>query len=168
MKFITEVPRRKLPLPTEILGIAGLNGEDALELRYGEGTVVVTKKTMTAMDILLTVDVLSAACKELMEALKEACGVCDKCGDCDDLDEDDFDPIHIPGSLLREIGIPEDAKLYAEANYEDGTITVMQIDSKNLLSDIPPEMTQLLLASTICIDSLEELLAEGEVIYGEE
>ena len=66
----------------------------------------------------------------------------------------------------QEAGIPEGAKLYAEANRGDHSIAIYLADYAHDLRDVPPDLMEILLASNVCLAELEEQLIREDNIYG--
>lgn len=166
MNFVKENDGKGVIIPHAALVLSDLGDAKKLRLLLTNGAVVVLKNAMTAMDIIRVIDNLNEISSELLAALVDACGACEDCGGCDGLDPDSFAGIALPAGLLDAAGIPRNAKLCADADHEAGTISIMQSDAKNDLSDLPPGMVGLLASCGICFDELEERLAEGDVIYG--
>lgn len=167
MNFVKENHSKGVIIPHATLVLGNLGDAKKLRLLVTNGAVVVLKNAMTAMDIIHAIDNLNEISSELLEALVDACGTCEDCGGCDGLAPDSFEGIDLPAGLLDAAGIPRNAKLCADADHETGTISIMQSDAKNDLSDLSPGMVGLLASCGICFDELVERLAEGDVIYGE-
>lgn len=168
MKSIKTNEKGEIRIPRTALKRAKLEDDPTLRMGADDGVVIVMKKKMTAMDIITTADSLFNLANSLVDMLADACGVCEDCGDCDGPCFEQFMPIYIPPHILDEAGIPAGAKLCAEVDAENGTLSVMECGSKNLLSEIPMGMLPVLLAHGICVDNLEVALAEGEVVCGGE
>lgn len=73
--------------------------------------------------------------------------------------------IRIPEYVLADAGIPTDAKLEAYAD-ENGVITVTECDCQYGLGDLPPLLLNILAQSGICLASLDELIVQEEIVYG--
>ena len=71
----------------------------------------------------------------------------------------------LPEWVRQEVGIPKDAKLCAWPK-EDGVVCVEEANYRYDLSDVPPQMLEVLAASGACLNELEELLMTEEKIYG--
>lgn len=167
MNFVKENNKNGLKIPAAVLELAWMDGEDWLKLSVSSGAVIVTKRTMTAMDMLGAIETLTGVLDEFMSTLYELCGESDECEACTtDVRERDY--IHIPADFLMDAGIPVHAKLCGSIDPDKGVICVRQADVKHDLSDVSPALLDYLRCHDICLGGLEELLMSGEVIYGDD
>lgn len=74
--------------------------------------------------------------------------------------------IQIPGDILDAAGIPEGAKLEAFSN-DEGEIVVTEAEFRHNISDIPSGVISVLATSGVCLGSLDELVMQEEIVYGE-
>lgn len=73
--------------------------------------------------------------------------------------------IKLPDYVLEDAGISTDAKLEAYAD-ENGVITVTESECQYGISDLPPLLLNILVQSGICLASLDELIVQEEIVYG--
>lgn len=175
-----------LSIPSAALKVAGLNGETKLEGHIGAGQFAVTKKQMTAKELIVAIEFFKDLATDLTVKLALACGECDDCGYCEG--EDFFDdengcpddcvncknPCHgveIPTCLLEDAGI--DPKVGLQFDTHDGEIIIREIDENwdgggeyDITEDVPAGLLEVLAQSDICMQSMRELLESGEVVYG--
>lgn len=71
----------EIMLPEGTSELCGFNGEDSLELHASEGTLIILKESMTAIEVVRIIETLSEAASELTVTLAKACGICNNCGD---------------------------------------------------------------------------------------
>lgn len=168
MKFLRETNERGLHVLTPELKLAGFSKKEEATVHVMDDAVVILKHQMSAIDIIRAINGIKGVTVELMLNLAEACGSCDDCEEdyCsyEDFDFDEGD-IELPVNLLDEAGITEDDRLCGVADREKKTITIYEADYKNDLSDIPPDIMDLLVDAGICLKNLERLLVTGEKIY---
>ena len=155
-------PNQRIAVPNPAKKLAGLDADTKLELHALNGTVVIAKAEMTAMDIINTFQSLSGLATDLISVLGAACGECDECGYCAFMC--DTESVVLPSYVLEAAGLSPDCKLTAEVD-DEGNITVNQAEYDHDLSDVPPEMLDFLRTLGVCIHKLEEKLMGGGVIY---
>ena len=73
-------------------------------------------------------------------------------------------PIDLPDYLREEAGIPKDAKLCADVDEEEKSVTIYAAGHQHDLSDVPESLRPLLESLGICLAQLEEALISGEVV----
>ena len=117
------------------------------------------------MELIQTAESLQELANRLTVQLGKVCGECHECEECQVDGWEDAERIQLPQYLLDEAGIPENAKLEAEINEDDGTITVSKSSYDNDLSDVPEDFMDILIAADICLAKLERHLMEGDVVY---
>jgi antitoxin component of MazEF toxin-antitoxin module len=180
---------REIALPADVCGPSGFTDEDTLELHVAEGALVFLKDRMTALEVAKAIESLNGLATELIVTLASACGVCDNCvnapepceisgcpGDpaegvascslCMDL-LDTSQTIRIPEYILEEAGIPMGTKLEAYTDEDSGEITIAAADIQQDITDISPDILEVLALSGICLAELDELIMLEEIIYGE-
>jgi len=161
MKFTLEPEKKGLIIRREILDASGFGDDGALAVHAGENAVVLMKEEMTAMELVRTFQSLHGLTAGLLIHLTKVCDPCEHCeGGCPCAGGDEC--VRLSDGLLEDAGIPKDAKLDAFA--EDGVVIVREAEGFDL-RDVPPEIQDLFLKAGICLDSLDELLAKGDVVY---
>ena len=165
MKYIKGNGKSDVVITPAALILSGLEEAQKLEMHTLDGAIVLLNGRMTVMELISAAESLTSMASELTTKLIMSCGRCDGCGGDCPFEEDET--IHMPAYLLDEAKIPENAKLCAVPNPDDGTITVSETSTQHDLSDVPPDLMDVLKKCGICMGSLEELLAEDSVIYGE-
>ena len=186
-------PMPQIGLPTDACRVSGFTDEDTLELHAAEGVLVFVKDKMTALEVAKAIQSLSTLASNLTVTLAAACGLCDNCGDelCEDRENtvkhtfrrgnpaewvancslchdllDEGQRIHIPDYLMEEAGIPTDTKLEACTDEDSGEITVTAADIQQDITDICPDILEVLALSGICLAELDELIMLEEIVYG--
>ncbi len=166
MDFIKETSVKGAFIPRSALTVSGFQGNEEATLHTLPGTVILTRRHMTAMELVQTIDSISQTAADLLTALAKLCGPCDDCnGDGCPYDDMGDDPMDLPDFLREDAGIPEKAKLCAEVDSEAHTVTFMVADHQHDLQDVPEGQLALLSACGICLGALEEKLMTDEVIY---
>lgn len=171
MKFIKEVTPKGLLLPVTATRLAGYEAGEKVEYHIQDGTVVVLKGRMTAMELLNAARSLHELSVELNSHLAKVCGQCDGCVEnggedgCPLLAFEEAD-IALPDYLREEAGIPEGAKLCAAVDEEEHTVAIFAADYDHDLRDIPPETLAMFTAANVCLGELEERLIVGDIVYG--
>jgi len=161
MKFTLEIEKKGLSIRQEILDASGFGHDGALAVHSRENAIVVMKKEMTAMELVQAFQSLHDLTAELLIHLTKVCDPCEHCdGGCPCTK--DGVRVRLPDELLERIGIPKDAKL--DVIIEDNAMTIREAEGFDL-RDVPPEIQELFRQAGICLDSLEELLAKGDVVY---
>ena len=166
MKFNKVNSDEGILIPRPVLKVAKLFGEDKLELHVMDGALVLIRGSMTAMELINTIEEIEKVSINLSIHLADACGPCTDCAECpgDDFGDPDID---LPDYLLDEAGIPCNAKLVASVNAEENTVTVHQADHEHDLRDVPEWILDMLDGNNVCIGKLEEHLITDRVIYDE-
>ncbi len=143
----------------------GMKPGQALELHTSEDTAVFLKETMTATELVRSIQSLKTLAADLVVCLAKACGPCDSCKDgCPYLKEaeEGGSELQLPEALLEQAGIPKDAKMNVFA--EDGEIHITEAGPD--LRDVPSDLLELFQQTGLCLGALDELLVEGGIIYG--
>ena len=174
MKCINEITPRGLQLPLSALRLAKLGDSGKAEYHVLDNTVAVLKGQMTAKELLDAAESLNKLAAELHTHLANVCGLCDSCGEglenCGNgcpaagLEAVDLD---LPEELMKKAGIPEGAKLTADADEKDHLIIVYPAGYDHDLRDVPPETLKMFHAAHVCLGNLKDLLMEGEIVYGD-
>ena len=173
MKFIKEITPKGFRLPPAAVKISGFQAGDKAEYHTLNGAMVVLKGQMTAMELLTAARSLHDLSVELNGHLAKVCGQCDGCGENAENGGEgcpmaglEADGVILPDSLREEAGIPEGAKLCAEVDEEEQTVTIFPADYDHDLRDLLPETLELFRAANVCLGELEERLMVGDTVYG--
>lgn len=153
------IENRGLLVDNEIIEKAALG--DNVKLVATDHLIVLIKAKMTAMDVVKTIDSMSALLYSLVNALAECCGECDDCDHCDDLD---FEPIHLPDEVLEIAGIPTGAKLASFVEEDEGVVHIEAAEYDYDISDVPPHLLATFSDYGICLGELDALLIKNEVL----
>ena len=166
LSFIKENTKHGLHIPTAALAVSGINNQP-LEYRALPGTIVAFKGRMTAMDLVSAIHALNSCAVDLLGTLVGIAGRCDGCDeDCVFDENDNFGYVYVPEYLREQAGIPADAKVVAMPDQDTGTVTVMQADYAHDLTDVPPALMDVLKDMGVCLETLECLLMDEEIVYG--
>jgi len=194
MKFIKEVTPKGLLLPVTATRLAGYEAGEKVEYHIQDGTVVVLKGRMTAMELLNAARSLHELSVELNSHLAKVCGQCDGCVEnggedgCPLLAFEEAD-IALPDYLREEAGIPEGASSSQSPlssvsacgeNYARSLAPPLRGRPAPLgsaaiwgnggcgydLRDLPPETLAMFTAANVCLGELEERLIVGDIVYG--
>ena len=156
-----------LTIPAAILEATGIDDVGVADVKVFDSSFTVLKGRMTAMELIHTIEELSALASDLTVQLAKVCGRCHDCEECSAEGYDaDTESITLPDFLLDEAGIPKDAKLGAIVNEEDNTVTIGEADYDYDLSDVPGDILDVLIASGVCIAELEKHLVLEDFVYG--
>lgn len=164
MKFEKNATIKGAFIPRSALVLSGFSEDEAAALHVLPGAIVLLKKRMTAMDLLDAMDSLSKLSTDLTTELFKFCGPCDDCQGNGCPYEDVDGPIDLPDYLREEAGIPKDAKLCADVDEEEKSVTIYAAGHQHDLSDVPESLRPLLESLGICLAQLEEALISGEVV----
>lgn len=166
MKFLKDVSSKGMQIPFAALKLCGFEREEKAELHASEGALVVLKQRMTAMELICAAQQLQELSVALTTHLARVCGPCDGCdGGCPFEDWKDGG-LDLPADLRAEAGIPQDAKLCAYVDEDEGTVTIAEADYDYDLRDVPPEIMEMLTSAQVCIGELEERLILEDIVYG--
>ena len=161
MKFTLEIGKKGLRIRREILDASGFAREEALSVRGEENVVVILKQRMTAMELVQVIQSLKDQTSDLLVHLAKLCGSCRHCeNECPYLKESSR--VRLPDNMLEQAGIPKGARL--DALIGEGEVLISQAEWLDL-RDVSPEMKELFRQTHICLDSLDELLAGGGIVY---
>lgn len=164
MKFEKNATIKGAFIPRSALALSGFAEDESAALHALPGAIVLLKKRMTAMDMIRAVDALSQISTDLLTKLSKVCGPCDDCQGEGCPYEDVDGPIDLPDYLREEAGIPKDAKLCAEVDEDEKSVTIYAAGHQHDLSDVPENLRPLLESLGICLAQLEEALISGEVV----
>lgn len=173
MKFVKECTPEGLLLPPAAMRLAGLDDGGKAEYHTRKGALVVLKGQMTALELLAAAHSLHDLSVELNTHLAKVCGQCDGCGagaenggdGCPLMATGDAG-LDLPEDLLREAGIPENAKLCAYVNKEASTVTIAAAGYDCDLRDIPQDTLEMFRAANVCLGELQERLIAEDTVYG--
>lgn len=169
LRFNNEVTSKGINIPHVTAELSNMENDSYVDSLVTEGAVLVLRQKMTAMELINVSQFLREISSELILNLAMACGPCRPRNGCenhcpfDDLDNED---ITLPRYLREEAGIPENAKLCACVDEENGTVIISAAEHKYDLSDVPEFLIDVTLNSGICFGSLEEHLIKGDTVYG--
>lgn len=145
-----------------LLTSSGMEPGTPVDIQASEDAAVVLRETMTAAELVGTIQFLRTITTDLLIHLAKACGPCDNCSaDCPCLQAEES--LSVPDALLEEAGIPKGAKLDVFA--EEGTIHITATEGPDL-RDVPEDLLELFRQTGICLDELDGLMRENGVIYG--
>lgn len=164
MKFEKNTTIKGAFIPHSALALSGFSEEESVALHALPSAIVLVKKRMTAMDLLNSMDALSKLAADLTTELFKLCGSCDDCQGEGCPYEDVDGPIDLPDYLREEAGIPKDAKLCAEVDEGERSVTIYAAGHQHDLSDVPKDLWPLLESLGICLGELEQKLISGEVV----
>lgn len=165
MKFNKNISEAGVLIPRPALQLANLSNEEALELHVLDGVLVLYKGSMTAMDVVKTIDEIGKVSIDLSIHLAKACGTCTNCGDCPCHDFGDPD-IELPEYLLEEAGIPSNSKLMVtNIDKDENAVTISKADHNYDLRDVPDWIPEMLCENKACLGHLERMLISNTVIY---
>lgn len=163
MRFKKENTEASLGPLALLLTAGGMEHGLDLEVQASKDTAVILKKEMCALELVQTIRDLSDLSKNLLAHLVKVCGPCGHCMDrCSRMGKEE--PVQIPEVLLKRAGISKDAKLDVLSG--DGEIYIAEAAGPDL-RDVPQEMLELFRQTGICLGALEELLMEGDIVYGD-
>ena len=164
--FTKGTTKKKLVIPNLIMEQSGFEKGETVEIHALTDAVVILKKEMTAMELVHAIEHIQQLSINLSVYLAQVCGPCSDCAEDCDIDlEHPGSGVDLPEWGRQEVGIPKDAKLCAWPK-GDGVVCVEEANYRYDLSDVPPQLLEVLAASGACLNELEELLMTEEVIYG--
>lgn len=159
-------------IPNAMLKISELDGIP-LEVHTLKGATIIIPDEMDAMELIETADSLYRLHVMLLEHLMVVCGKCKSCGEegvpvnmCPNLYNLGTPDLQVPDWALDAAGIPRDAKLSCNVDEESGEIHITLADYDFDINDIPPYLLKLLCTTGTCLGALEDMLIDGNVIYG--
>ena len=161
-KFMKNTTKKKLVIPNAVMELGGFEKGAPVEICVQDDAVIILKKEMTAMELVGAIQSLRVLTTDLLVHLAKVCGPCDNCGAaCPCMGDEEA--LHPSDALLAEAGIPKGAKLDVFA--EEGVIHITAADGPDL-RDVPADLLELFRQTGICLDELDGLLRENEVVYG--
>lgn len=165
MKMNKENTAESLGTLAPVLTVGGMEVGKELEVYTSEDTAVILKKQMTAMELVKTIQNLKTLASDLLVHLTKTCEPCRGCKNgCPYMKEAALrERFQVPENLLEWAGIPADAKLDIFA--EDGEICIMEAAGQDL-RDVPLDLLEMFREAGICLDTLDDLLTRGDVVYG--
>ena len=165
MKFLREATAKGLRILPAELKASGFSPDERTEIHVLDDAIVILKHRMTAIELIRTMYQLVELSADLTGHLTGVCGHCEDCDDGCPADDLDSKEISLPDYLREEAGIPEDAKLCAIVDEENGTVTIAEAEHEYDLRDIPPRMLDMFLGMDLCLGRLEKLLMDGGAVY---
>ena len=166
MKFERQVRQNGVQIPPAALTLSKLGDKTEVEMNVGEHTLVLIPKKMTAGELMSVVESLNVLSSELTALLIDSCDFCEGCeGHCP---YEGNVLLNVPDYLRECAGIPTNAKLCVETDPDNGTITITETQDYCDVSNIPVGMMEIFRGFGVCLDSVDDLLAGGTVIYGNE
>lgn len=166
MTFIRETTHKGFQIPRAAMKVAHFEIGQQAEYRVYDNLAVVLKRQMTAIELLSVAQSFDALAMELYTHLADACGSCEGCeGGCPYAEENAT--VEIPGWLRQEAGIPEDAKLCAEVDAENGRVVISQTDYRYDLRDLPEDILEMFSDAGACLEELEKHLIMEDIVYGD-
>lgn len=172
MKFEKHDLSNGMKIPVAAMHLSGFGAHEAAEYFIMKDTVVVLKKRMNALELIHAAWSLQQLAAELCTHLAMQCCApvsCEQCveenGVCTYGPLDYAMDLELPKELRERAGIPEDAPLHVEL-LDEGEITISVNHEGPSLWDVPAPLMRGLLAAGICSAMLEDMLMEGDTIYG--
>lgn len=160
--------------PNEVL-ITGANLEQAnlsefgrLEILLLNYAAVVIPGEMTAMELIQASESLNKMAVYLLNVVPQACPKCDFCGmnePCELMTNEIHPKVIIPDENLLEAGIEPGSKLACQADPEHQRMIVYEADVEYDLSDIDPDVLNVLRECNVCLCELDEMINNDSVIY---
>lgn len=166
MRFVKEISVKGAFIPLSALEMCDLKENDKLELHTLSGIVVLTRRRMTAAEIVETIQALTTLSTYFINHLGQVCGSCQECGGEEGCPCDEDDYIELPDYLREEAGIPSSDKLCAEVDKDAHSVTVQSAGYRYDLRDVPEGLLTVLRESGICLGELEDQLMSEAIIYG--
>ncbi|MEA4895396.1 MAG: hypothetical protein VB064_09035 [Oscillospiraceae bacterium] len=165
-------------IPDEIVATCEFDVKSGLALAIAPGMLILRNKKMMAMNLVKAITTFSEFGADLTAKLAKACGFCDNCGEigtgtpaswaaecdlCAELLAIKND-IRVPEYLRDKAGITPNAKLTAKTDEESGEIILSEAGYDYDISDVPPELLEVLRLSGVCLGALDEALRLERVI----
>lgn len=165
IKFVKEPQPKGVQIPSAALKICGLQEEKKLDIYTLEKAAVVLPQTMTAQELLHTVEHLNELGEELCGHLLKACGKCEECSEALCPFAPEMDNFKVSPELLDAAGIPEDVRLWACPDEDNKTIHIVEAPEIDL-RDIKPDLLAKLTDEGICLGELQKRLTNKVAVYG--
>ena len=167
--------KNDLVIDHETLEVCGFLPNDPLSVHVGENTVLVVPESMTAMETVNTIGVLSSILTALLDALRDVCGTCgdqlkeDICpAGCQAPNRCPYKDVRGPlvtlsESIRREMGIAPDAKV--DCFVDEGELVVTAADHDHDITDVPESVRALLSFAGVCPGRLDQVLRDGTGVW---
>lgn len=165
MKFEKESNVKGAFVPRSALELCGFKENDAPELHTGSGAAVLTRRRMTAMEMVKTIDTLTSLTTYFINRLSGICGPCEAC-DEEGCPYDENDYIDLPDYIRQEACIPPNAKLCIDVDKATHSATIYAAGFEHDLSDVPEGLMAILRENHVCLGELEDRLMSDAIIYG--
>ena len=137
MKFVKESSVKGVCITAGTLKVSGIDDEK-MELHTLNNAVLLLKGQMTAPELLTAAHELAAFAAGLYNHLAKVCGPCEGCDkDSCPINDLEEEVVQVNEYLREAAGIPDGAKLCAEVNEEEHTITVLAAEHRYDLRDLP-------------------------------
>lgn len=169
MKQCTMENQTEVRITAENLETANLSEWERLELHLLDQAAVVIPGNMTAMELIRTTEALQELVSDLQSALVGACDHCDDCladEPCRLMTGSILPRVSIPDHVLEEAGFDPDCKLACTAEPGSGEVRIVEANHRYDLTDLRPDLVDILREHKVCLADLEEKLIREEVIYG--
>lgn len=162
-------PQTPISISSAALDLAGLGEIQALSLYAQSKTAVLIPAKMTVLELADVCQGLEELVTDLLSVLAEACGPCVECRDtCAMADYQGGPLVRVPEEALREAGLSPDQKLCCTGNEDANVVLVEAASHKHDLSDLPYQIRDMLHSAGVCMDQLNDYIAEDAVVYGVE
>lgn len=163
-------------IPAQALELAHLPPDEPFAIHCGENTLVVTPESMTALEAINTINLLTGVTSDLLDALKDFCGACEEqqeggeclygdfCepGECPYAGKIEPDVI-VSAEARKQMGFPPDAKV--ELLPDEGEGLVVAADYRHDLTDVPENMRVLLDLLGVCPGGLDDAIRNEEEVW---
>lgn len=169
MKQCTMENQTEVRITAENLETANLSEWERLELHLLDQAVVVIPGHMTVMELIRVMEALQELASNLLSALVGACDRCDNCQmdkPCKLMAGPILPKVSIPSCVLEEAGLALDCKLVCTAEQGRGEVRIVEADHRFDLTDLSPDLVDILRECKVCLADLEEKLIPEEIIYG--
>lgn len=168
LRFVNEVTNEGIKVPRATAKLSKMEGDRYVHSLVTDGAVLLLKQKMTAAELIGVSELLREIASELVLNLAMACGPCEPRDGCEEhcpFDALDAEAITLPGYLREDAGIPENAKLRACVDEENGAVIITAAEHEHDLSDVPEFIMDVMENCGVCFGSLEEHLVKGDIVY---
>ncbi len=126
-------------------------------------TMVVLPRSMTAMQVVQSINSLDSLIESLLESLINSCEECQGCRDGCPFEDDPEPDVTLSAEAKELLGIPEDHKY--NTTITDGKVQVSDAGYEHDITDVPIYVRDILAEAGVCLGSLDEVLMENEVVW---
>ena len=167
--------KNDLVIDRQTLELCRFLPDDPLSVHVGENTVLVVPESMTAMEAVNTIGVLSSILTALLDSLRDVCGTCgeqlkeDVCpAGCQAPNRCPYKDVRGPRVTLsddirREMGIAPDTKLHCFVDEGEAVVTAADYDHD--ITDVPERVRALLSFAGVCPGRLDRALRDGTGVW---